>query len=174
MQWLAPLASESPEFVVASILVTRGAMSKGMRTLVSSGVNQWTVLVGTLPVVMSISAGTPSALPLDDRQTEEVFLTAAKGMFGVAVLADLVLTRLQAALLAALFFGQFFVQNTHGRRIFAVAYLIATAIVFLSSRDARHGMIQAFRVLFAAVRGRPLPEGPPVDLTPQQVAQTKD
>jgi cation:H+ antiporter len=161
VQWLAPLASESPEFVVASILVARGAMSKGMRTLVSSGVNQWTVLVGTLPVVMSISAGTPSALPMDDRQTEEVLLTAAMGLFGVAVLADLVLTRFQAMLLAALFFGQFFVPDTHGRRIFAVAYLIATAAVFLTNRGAREGMFQAFQVLFAAVRGRPLPVTPP-------------
>jgi cation:H+ antiporter len=156
VQWLAPLASESPEFVVASILVTRGAMSKGMRTLVSSGVNQWTVLVGTLPVVMSISAGFPSALPMDDRQTEEVLLTAAQGLFGVAVLADLVLTKWQGLLLAALFLGQFFVPDTHGRRIIAVCYLAATIVVFITNRDARNGMIQAYRVLWAAVRGKPL------------------
>jgi cation:H+ antiporter len=157
VQWLAPLASESPEFVVASILVARGAMSKGMRTLVSSGVNQWTVLVGTLPVVMSISAGTPSALPLDARQTEEVLLTAAQGLFGVAVIADRTLTRWQGALLAALFFGQFFVPSTHGRQIFAVAYLIAAVAVYVGNADARTGMVQSFRVLWAAVRGRPVP-----------------
>lgn len=157
VQWLAPLASESPEFVVASILVTRGAMSKGMRTLVSSGVNQWTVLVGTLPVVMSISAGTPSALPLDERQSEEVFLTAAMGLFGVSVIADRFLSRWQAALLAALFFGQFFVPSTHGRQIFAVAYLLATVAVYVGNADARTGMVQSFRVLYAAVRGRPVP-----------------
>ena len=157
VQWLAPLASESPEFVVASILVARGAMSKGMRTLVSSGVNQWTVLVGTLPVVMSISAGAPSALPLDARQTEEVLLTAAQGLFGVAVIADRTLTRWQGALLAGLFFGQFFVPSTHGRQIFAVAYLCATVLVYVGNADARTGIVQSFRVLWAAVRGRPVP-----------------
>jgi cation:H+ antiporter len=157
VQWLAPLASESPEFVVASILVSRGGLSKGMRTLVSSGVNQWTVLVGTLPVVMSVSAGKASALPLDVRQTEEVLLTAAMGLFGVAVIADRMLTRWQAGLLAGLFFGQFFVPSTHGRQIFAAAYLVATIAIFVGYAESRRGILQSFRVLFSAVRGKPVP-----------------
>src|SRR6185436_13936501 len=99
----------------------------------------------------------PSALPLDARQTEEVLLTAAQGLFGVAVIADRTLTRWQGALLAGLFFGQFFVPSTHGRQIFAVAYLIATVFVYIGNVDARRGILQSFRVLFAAVRGKPVP-----------------
>ena len=160
VQWLAPLASESPEFVVASILVTRGAMAKGMQTLVSSKVNQWTVLVGTLPVVMSISAGFPSALPMDERQTEEVLLTAAQSIFGVAVLADLVLTRGQGLMLAVLFIGQFFIPDTHGRNILAVCYLIGAGVIFVMRPAARQGMIQAYNVLFLALQGKALPPEP--------------
>jgi cation:H+ antiporter len=171
VQWLAPLASESPEFVVASILVTRGAMSKGMRTLVSSGVNQWTVLVGTLPVVMSISAGFPSALPMDERQTEEVLLTAAQVIFGVMVLADLVLTRWQGLLLATLFLAQFFIPDTHGRHILAVSYMIGAGVIFVTNRAARHGILQAYRVLYLAVQGKTLPPEPPAIREEKQLSR---
>ena len=57
VQWLAPLASESPEFIVALLFVWRGQAAAGMRTLVSSKVNQWTLLIGTLPIVFSFGAG---------------------------------------------------------------------------------------------------------------------
>ena len=51
VQWLAPLASESPEFLVAILFAWRGNAAAGMRAMVSSKVNQWTLLVGTLALV---------------------------------------------------------------------------------------------------------------------------
>ncbi|CAA9235123.1 MAG: hypothetical protein AVDCRST_MAG77-1225 [uncultured Chloroflexi bacterium] len=57
VQWLAPLASEAPEFIVALLIVWRGQAAAGMRMLVSSKVNQWTMLIATLPVVFSVGAG---------------------------------------------------------------------------------------------------------------------
>ncbi|PWB79501.1 MAG: sodium:proton exchanger, partial [Candidatus Methylomirabilota bacterium] len=44
VQWLAPLASESPEFIVAIVFAFRGNPGASMGTLVSSKVNQWTLL----------------------------------------------------------------------------------------------------------------------------------
>ena len=48
----------------------------------------------------------------------------------------------------------------------------ATAAVFLTNRGARDGMVQAFRVLFAAVRGKPLTEHPPSVREEKQLART--
>ena len=81
IQWVAPLASEAPEIVVACIFAIRGDASSALGLLVSAKVNQWSLLVGSLPIVYSASVGSPSALPLDERQAQEVLLTAAQSLF---------------------------------------------------------------------------------------------
>src|SRR5207248_3117938 len=53
VQWLAPLVSESPEFVVAVLFALRGSAAASIGTLISSAVNQWTLLVGALPAARS-------------------------------------------------------------------------------------------------------------------------
>src|SRR4029077_8490646 len=75
VQWLAPLASESPEFIVATLFALRGNPHAGIGTLISSTVNQWTMLVGMLPICYSISAGHIGTMQLDARQVSEVLLT---------------------------------------------------------------------------------------------------
>jgi cation:H+ antiporter len=107
VQWLAPLASEAPEFIVAALLAIRGRAAVALALLLSAKVNQWTLLVGSLAVAYSVGAGGPSALPLDSRQAAEVMLTAAQSLFGVAVLATLTFSVAEAGLLAGLFFAQF-------------------------------------------------------------------
>ncbi len=106
VQWLAPLASETPEFLVAALLAVRGKAPSALGLLVSAKVNQWTLLVGSLGVAYSVGAGEPAALPLDARQVAEVLLTAAQSFFGLAVLANLTLSLRESALLAGLFFAQ--------------------------------------------------------------------
>lgn len=155
VQWVAPIASESPEFAVAALLVLRGRLAKGLLTLVSSKVNQWTLLVGTLPVITSLSGGRPLPLALDARQREELFLTAAQSLFGVATLSNGLLSRIQALVLFVLFAAQMFVPTTMGRWFFAMAYLICTVVVFVSHKPSRSGMLMAFRTLSRAVRGHP-------------------
>jgi cation:H+ antiporter len=156
VQWLAPLASESPELAVAALLVLRGHGEKGMLTLVSSKVNQWTLLVGTLPVVTTIAAGKASSLAMDTRQQEEVLLTAAQSVFAVAVVADLFIARWQAVLLALLFGGQFLVPDAQGRHLFSIAYLVGAAAVMVLMRDARRGALSSFGGVLRALRGRTL------------------
>jgi cation:H+ antiporter len=107
VQWLAPLASEAPEFLVAALLAVRGKGVAALTLLLSAKVNQWTLLVGSLPLAFSWGAGHLAALPLDARQTSEVLLTAAQGLFGIAVLASLSFELSEAVLLASLFVVQF-------------------------------------------------------------------
>ncbi len=107
VQWLAPLASEAPELLVAALFAWRLNTNDGLGTLVSSKVNQWTLLVGTLPLVFVIAGGATSGLPLDGRQREELFLTAAQSAFAVAVLLSRSLSVREAFALLGLFMGQF-------------------------------------------------------------------
>jgi len=106
VQWLAPLASETPEFLVAALLALRGKAVTGITLLLSAKVNQWTLLIGSLPLAFSLGAGHLAGLPLDARQTGEVLLTAAQSLFGVAVLASLSFELSEAMLLAGIFVAQ--------------------------------------------------------------------
>jgi cation:H+ antiporter len=106
VQWLAPLASETPEFLVAALLAVRGKATAALALLLAAKVNQWTLLVGSLALAYSAGAGHLAALPLDQRQVGEVLLTAAQSLFGLAVLARLRFGLQDAALLAGLFVGQ--------------------------------------------------------------------
>jgi cation:H+ antiporter len=124
VQWLAPLASEAPEVVVASILTLRGDAQAGMGAMVSSKVNQWTLLVGTLPLVFSISLGAPGALHLDARQVEEILLTSAQSLFAIAVIANLRISLLEAAALFVLFTAQLLFPDPHVRYGFSAVYLV--------------------------------------------------
>ncbi len=83
VQWVAPVASEAPELVVAGLLAAAGHPGRGLALLVASQVNQWTLLVGALPVLSAV-AGAPS-LPLVVRQQVEIGLTVALGAFALAL-----------------------------------------------------------------------------------------
>jgi cation:H+ antiporter len=109
VQWLAPLASESPELLVAGLFAWRLNTNAGLGTLVSSKVNQWTLLVGTLPIVFAISSASSHGLPISSVQREELFLTAAQSFFAVAVLSNLTLSLREAGYLFGLFWAQFIV-----------------------------------------------------------------
>ena len=106
IQWLAPLASEAPAVTVAILFVLSARAAAGMTTMISDKINQWTLLVGMLPLAMSVGAGTVMSLPLDARQHEEFFLTAAQSLFGLALLFRLRLGLGAALALAVLFLAQ--------------------------------------------------------------------
>ena len=106
IQWLAPLASEAPAVTIAILFVLSGRAANGLTTMISDKINQWTLLVAMLPLAMSLGAGTLTALPLDARQHEEFFLTAAQSLFGIALLLRLRLSLWGAVALAVLFVVQ--------------------------------------------------------------------
>lgn len=117
VQWIAPLASESPELVVASIYAWRLKSQDSLGTLLSSKVNQWTLLVGSLPIVFGISATTFHGLPVHTHQRYELLITAAQSLFAVAILIDRNVTIRGATALLSLFLVQFFVSIFFGQHI---------------------------------------------------------
>jgi cation:H+ antiporter len=130
VQWLAPLASEAPEFIVATIFASRGKGTAAIATLISSKVNQWTLLIGSLPVSHLLGGGGFS-LALDSRQVEEVLLTATQTLMGVALILALRFHRATAWALLVLFVAQFPINSTHGRLLLCGIYA-AVAIAGLS------------------------------------------
>ncbi len=101
IQWLAPLASESPEIIVAVLFALRANPNDGLTTLISSQVNQLTLLVGSIVVVFSISSGQILSFPLDyfeggfverltspfGLQSSEFLLTAAASTFAILLIS---------------------------------------------------------------------------------------
>lgn len=145
IQWLAPLASEAPAVVVAALFVLSGRAASGLATMMSDKINQWTLLVGMLPLAVSLGAGHLTSLPLDTRQHEEFFLTAAQSLFGIGLLLRLRLSLVGAAALATLFVAQVALaviwQGDELRIVnsltwLAWGYLALAAGLFLTNRKA--------------------------------------
>ena len=133
VQWLAPLASESPEFIVALLLARRGNGDDALGTLLSSKVNQWTLLIGTIPLAYLLGGG-GAGLPLDERQVEEVLLTATQTALGFAVLVGLRFHVRSAIALLALFAVQFAFPGTTARLVIAAIYAVLALVVLVMRR----------------------------------------
>ena len=124
IQWLAPLASESPEFIIAILFALRRNPGAGLGALVSSKVNQWTLLIGMLPLAYAISGGHLGAMHLDGRQCEEIFLTVAQSLLAVTLLANWWFSKWDALLLFGLFATQLVLTVTWVRVGFAALYVL--------------------------------------------------
>jgi cation:H+ antiporter len=133
VQWLAPLASEAPEFIVAILFAWRGKGGAALGLLISAKVNQWTLLIGSLPIAYGIGGG-PAALPLDGRQVEEFLLTATQTLLGIAVLLTLRFPRWAAWTLLALFAVQFAIPGQTGRYVLSGIYLVLAVIALVRHR----------------------------------------
>jgi cation:H+ antiporter len=157
VQWLAPLASEAPELLVAGILASRGDADAALGTLLSSKVNQWTLLVGSLPLAYRAGGG-HGGLPLDGRQVEELLLTATQALLATAVLARLTLRTRDAVLLLAMFALQLAFPGREVRLGFAALYAVIAVAILIARRDE---LPRLGRALFATA-----PAGAPIDAPP--------
>jgi len=142
VQWVAPLASEAPEMVVAALFASRGNGSAGIGTLLSSKVNQWTLLVGSLPVAHLLGGG-GTHLQLDARQNAEFLLTAAQTVLGIALLIDLRFGRREAVALLLLFALQPAFPQQGVRIGFAAAYLLLAGYILMRRRGLIGPLLRA-------------------------------
>ncbi len=133
VQWLAPLASEAPEFIIAIIFASRGKSTAAIATLIASKVNQWTLLVGSLPIAY-LAGGGGTALVLDGRQIEEMLLTATQTMMGVALILSLRFHRYTAWALLVLFLVQFPITSTTGRLVLCGVYAALAVLGVVTNR----------------------------------------
>ncbi|MFC6615016.1 sodium:calcium antiporter [Halopenitus salinus] len=106
IQWVAPLASESPELIVVLYLVNKARSTAGFNALISSKLNQWTLLIGTLVVVHSLALGRYGVLAFDARQAAEIWLTAAQSFFAITILLNFEISAREGVMLLVLFLSQ--------------------------------------------------------------------
>jgi cation:H+ antiporter len=144
VQWLAPLASEAPEFIVAIIYALRMQASTSLGVLVSSKVNQWTLLIGMLPLAFCISGGHMAPMQLDARQVEEVLLTAGQSFLGLVMLSNLNFSLKEALILLILFVSQLFFTSQEIRYVYALVYILAGVFMLVFDRSTRANFFKMF------------------------------
>src|SRR5262245_30167852 len=148
VQWLAPLASESPEAMIALLFALKGKGSVGIGALISSKVNQWTLLVGAIPLAYGLAAGGLAAgrlepMILTSLSKEELLLTSAQSLFAAVVISDFRFALWEAMLLLILFTAQLFIPQENIRLIFCGLYLVAAVILLIQSKIRRQMMWNA-------------------------------
>jgi cation:H+ antiporter len=161
VQWLAPIASEAPELLVAGLFAWRLNTDAALGTLLSSKVNQWTLLIGTLPIVFAITSHTSHGLPFLATAQGEVLLTASQSLFAVAILLNLSMSNKEAMALFGLFWAQFLVgavvpESAHGseRIVVSVIYLALGVGMIVKNRKAIRPLAHdGFRAPYAELAG---------------------
>ena len=122
IQWVAPLASEAPEIIVAVLFSLRANPVAGLTALISAEVNQLTLLVGSMAVLFSASAGEILSFPLDDRQGIEFLLTTAVSVAGLMLVAKRMISWNAGVLLLVLFAAHLFFTDPEARLRFSFVY----------------------------------------------------
>ena len=170
IQWIAPLASESPELIVTAYLVNKARATAAFNALISSKLNQWTLLIGTLSVVYSISLGSYGVLPFEFKQAAEIWLTAAQSFFALAVLVNFRISVREAVTLLVLFVSQVVIEfaliQVYPEALaetYSIYLLLAYSVVYvvlaaglLASR--RRDLQRLAKLTVANIRGTPMPE----------------
>ena len=131
IQWLAPIISEFPE-LLSTFYFARQEENAGvaLMNIASSNINQWTLLVAMLPVVYSLSRGTPSGFALDPAQRTELLLTVGQSFVSMLFLLNMYFSWVEAIAMFVLFAVQFVLPAFFGddvRRYITWAFLAWTA-----------------------------------------------
>ncbi|HEY9480140.1 MAG TPA: hypothetical protein VIP79_08615 [Gemmatimonadaceae bacterium] len=131
VQWVAPFISEFPEKVSAFHWAKRVSTAPmALMNMLSSNVNQWTVLAAMIPIVYSLSRGHPGSLPFDGKQREEILLTVAQSFVAVLLLVRMKFEWWDALLLFVLWLAQFVVADW--RQEIALLYGVWAALLVFS------------------------------------------
>jgi Ca2+/Na+ antiporter len=131
VQWVAPFISEFPEKVSAFHWAKRVSTAPmALMNMLSSNVNQWTVLAAMIPIVYSLSRGHPGSLPFDGAQREEILLTVAQSFVAVLLLVRMKFEWWDALLLFVLWLAQFIVADWRGE--IALLYGVWAALMVFS------------------------------------------
>jgi len=109
VQWIAPLVSEFPEMLSTLYWARRSDRAPmALMNMVSSNINQWTLLAAMLPIVYSISLGAITPITFDVKQEMELWLTLGQATIALVFLLNMELMWWEAATLAVLFAIPFF------------------------------------------------------------------
>jgi cation:H+ antiporter len=108
IQWLAPVVSEFPELASTFYFARQEEKASiALMNIASSNINQWTLLVAMLPVVLSLGHGSVQSLVLDPEQKRELLLTVGQSFISFVFLLNMEFAWWEALMLFVLFAAQF-------------------------------------------------------------------
>ena len=127
VQWVAPFLSEFPEKLSAFNWARRVSKAPmALTNFVSSSINQWTILVATVPFIYSFGVGRIAPIVFDDHQKVEILLTIIQSYLGFLFLASMDFSFPEATGLFVLWITQFFIPGI--REEITVVYGVWAAI----------------------------------------------
>jgi len=122
VQWVAPFLSEFPEKLSAFYWARRVSTAPvALMNMVSSNINQWSILSAMIPIVFVISAGHIQPLQFDEMQRHEILLTIMQSFLGFILLLNLELKVHEAFVLFLFFLIQFVLPQT--REVMIYVYM---------------------------------------------------
>ncbi|MER3445941.1 MAG: hypothetical protein C4291_03490 [Candidatus Dadabacteria bacterium] len=90
VQWVAPFLSEFPEKVSAFYWARQVKKAPiALMNMVSSNINEWTMLAAVIPIVFSISSGSFSTIHFDHLQLTEILLTMVQSSLAFLLLLNM-------------------------------------------------------------------------------------
>jgi cation:H+ antiporter len=108
VQWVSPFLSEFPEKVSAFHWARQARKAPmALMNMVSSNINQWTMLIAMIPLVYSYGVGVTAEIRFDLHQKEEILLTLAQAFVGFMLLLNMSFSWYEAAGLFLLWLAQF-------------------------------------------------------------------
>jgi cation:H+ antiporter len=149
VQWVAPFLSEFPEKVTAfnwARTVRKAPM--GLMNMVSSNINQWTVLVAMIPIVYSLSRGEVSVVNFDHHQKIEILLTMAQSLLGFLFLANMEFRWYEALGLFVLWLTQFVLPHWRVAITFVYFFWVLVELVRAFVGVKKLKVFRQFKILF--------------------------
>ncbi len=142
---MAPFLSEFPEKLSAFYWARRVSTANvALMNMVSSNINQWSILSAMIPVIFVISSGTIRPLVFDPFQRQEILLTLLQSFLGFLLLLNLKLTLHEAVVLFVFWLVQFAIPSSRQAMIWVYGlWCLAEIIRMLIARSvptAWHGL----------------------------------
>lgn len=138
VQWVAPFLSEFPEKLSAFYWARKVSSANiALMNMVSSNINQWSILSAMIPIIFVISAGEMRPLVFDEHQRHEILLTILQSFLGFLLLLNLELKMYEALILFVFWLAQFIFPSIRLEMIYVyLAWCVFEVIRMLISRQA--------------------------------------
>lgn len=155
VQWVAPFLSEFPEKLSAFYWARKVSSAPiALMNMVSSNINQWSILSAMIPILFVISAGEIRPLMFDQFQRDEILLTILQSLLGFLLLMNLRLGVFQATVIFVFWVVQFAVPAVREEMLWVYGFWCIFEIVkmFLAGGPPRAwtGMRKTMASRFAA------------------------
>lgn len=156
IQWLSPFLSEFPEKLTAFNWSRReGKAGMALMNMVSSNVNQWTLLVAMMMFIFSYSKGSLAGFDFDEHQKIELGLTLIQSFLAFLMLLDMHFHWYEAILLFVLWLIQFVLPNTREEMIWIYVALLAIYFLLIMLKKRQLRAFTAFKELLLVSKKAP-------------------